>query len=79
MRLLIVLLFISSLSIAQSSFYRLYSGAGYDKGEDVVQLQDSSYVIVGSSSSWGDNQAAFMLHVDSLGNYLWSNNYGGPE
>lgn len=79
MRLLIVLLFISSLSIAQSSFYRLYSGAGYDKGEDVVQLQDSSYVIVGSSSSWGDNQAAFMLHVDSLGNYLRSHAYGGPE
>jgi len=78
----ILVFFISCLSatcFAQTSFYRLYSGSGNDKGEDVVQLEDSSFVIVGSSSSWDDNQAAFMLHVDSLGNYLSSHAYGGAE
>ncbi|MFM7637573.1 MAG: hypothetical protein ACKO5W_06875, partial [Crocinitomicaceae bacterium] len=68
MRILAILIFcFGATSFAQTSFYRLYSGSGNDKGEDVVQLEDSSYVIVGSSSSWDDNQAAFMLHVDSIG------------
>ena len=80
MRILVIFIIcLSATCFAQTSFYRLYSGSGNDKGEDVVQLEDSSFVIVGSSSSWDDNQAAFMLHVDSLGNYLSSHAYGGAE
>ena len=80
MRILIVLFIIwSTHFLAQTSFYKLYSGSGIDRGEDIIQLVDSSYIIVGSSSSWGDNEAAFMLHVDSLGEYLWSHVYGGAE
>ncbi len=64
---------------SQISFYKLYSGSGYDKGEGVVQHADSSYTISGSSSSWSGNSDAFLLHLDSLGNYKWSRNYGGNE
>ncbi|MFM7662441.1 MAG: hypothetical protein ACKO6A_07230, partial [Bacteroidota bacterium] len=64
---------------SQISFYKLYSGTGYDRGEGVVQLADSSYTITGSSSSWSGNSDAFLLHLDSLGNYKWSRNYGGNE
>ncbi|MFO0495131.1 MAG: T9SS type A sorting domain-containing protein [Flavobacteriia bacterium] len=64
----------------QIAFYKLYSNNGYDAGEGAVQLEDSSFVICGSSSSFTDGPSqAFMLHVDSVGNYLWSNHYGGPE
>jgi hypothetical protein len=63
----------------QIQFYKTYSGNGYDKGEGIVQLEDSSYIITGSSSSWSENSDAFLLHLDSLGNYLWSRNYGGQE
>ena len=81
MRVLILLfsLLISATSFAQISFYKLYSGSGYDKGEGIVQMADSSYVLTGSSSSWGQSQQAFLLAVDSLGNYKWSQSYGGPE
>lgn len=68
------------LGKAQTSFYTCYSGNGYDKGEGVVQLQDSSYMITGSSSSFEDAPSqAFLLHIDKTGNYLWSKAYGGPE
>ena len=63
----------------QIQFYKTYSGNGYDKGEGIVQLEDSSYIITGISSSWSENSDAFLLHLDSLGNYLWSRNYGGQE
>jgi len=81
MRILIQLFTLFALSnlSAQISFYKLYSGNGFDKGEGIVQLEDSSYVITGSSSSWEGSSQAFLLHVDSLGNYKWSNQYGGPE
>jgi hypothetical protein len=65
---------------AQTSFYKCFSGNGYDKGEGVVQLADSSYVITGSSSSFEDAPSqAFLLKIDKFGNYVWSKAYGGPE
>jgi hypothetical protein len=81
MRFLVTLFFIflALECSGQSSFYKLYSGKGFDRGEDVIELEDSSFIISGSSSSWDENQSAFLLHVDRLGNYLWSNNFGGTE
>jgi hypothetical protein len=81
MRILIILLFavFAFNGFSQISFYKLYSGTGYDRGEGVVQLVDSSYTITGSSSSWSGNSDVFLLHLDSLGNYKWSRNYGGNE
>lgn len=65
---------------AQIKFNNIYTNNGYDFGEGVTQLRDSSYLVTGSSSSFGDAPAqAFLLHVDSMGNYLWSRDYGGTE
>jgi hypothetical protein len=65
---------------AQIKFFNIYTNNGYDFGEGICQLSDSSYLITGSSSSFGEAPAqAFILHVDSLGNRLWSNAYGGAE
>lgn len=66
-------------SIAQINFFNFYTNNGSDQGQGVVQLEDSSYVLTGSSSSFSSSSQAFLMHVDSLGNYLWSNSYGGPE
>jgi hypothetical protein len=67
------------LTFSQISFYRYYADEGYDFGQGIVQLDDSSYVITGTSGSFGDNSQAFLMQVDSLGNRLWSNHYGGVE
>ena len=81
MRILIsfIILCVSLLSYGQNNFFKMYSGSGYDRGEGIVQLEDSSYVITGSSSSWGESSQAFLLKIDTAGNYLWSQSYGGPE
>ena len=81
MRILIsfIILCVSLLSYGQNSFFKLYSGSGYDRGEGIVQLEDSSYVITGSSSSWSESSQAFLLKIDNAGNYLWSQSYGGAE
>ena len=82
MRTLILLFLLNSFYsvYGQINFFNLYTDNGDDFGEGIVQLEDSSFVITGSSSSfgWGSTDA-FLLKIDSLGNYLWSKNYGGPE
>jgi hypothetical protein len=64
---------------AQSiNYFKTYGGNGYDFGQGIVQLSDSGYAVTGSSSSFFDGPSqAFLLRVDSAGNYLWSANYGG--
>ena len=81
MRILIsfIILCVSLLSYGQNNFFKMYSGYGYDRGEGIVQLEDSSYVVTGSSSSWGESSQAFLLKIDTVGNYLWSQSYGGAE
>jgi hypothetical protein len=71
---------VSSNGIGQIAFHKFYSNNGYDYGQGIVQLEDSSYLVCGSSSSFTEGPSqAFLLHVDSLGNYLWSKHYGGEE
>ena len=82
MRILITivcLLFVSTNSWSQQYFYKLYSGNGFVRAEDVIETSDTSYLITGSSGSWGENAQAFLMKIDSLGNYVWSHAYGGDE
>jgi hypothetical protein len=81
MRILITIfsfLFVSA-SWSQQYFYKLYSGNSFDKGEDIIETIDSAYMVAGSSGSWGENSQAFLMKIDSLGNYVWSQAYGGAE
>lgn len=69
-----------AFSFSQGAFFRVYSSLGSDKAEGIVQLQDSSFVVTGSSSSFYDGPSqAFLLKLDPEGNYLWSKDFGGPE
>ena len=67
------------LGTAQISFYKYYSDEGYDFGQGIVQLEDSSYVITGASGSFASHSEAFLMKVDSTGLLQWSNHYGGLE
>ena len=67
---LITLLFCflsGSLAFGQISFYKLFTNNGYDFGQGVVQLEDSSYLITGSSSSFLEAPSqAFIMKIDSM-------------
>jgi hypothetical protein len=64
---------------AQTYFYNTYGGYGYDTGQDIIQLEsDSSFIIVGSSSSSGPapNQV-LLMQVDQFGNFMTARFFGG--
>lgn len=81
MRFLSILSFLLVVQLvsAQARFYKLYSGTGFDKGEDVLALPDSTFLVAGSSGSWEENAQGFLMKIDSVGAYVWSQSYGAQE
>ena len=77
--LFIYFVFIAGVISAQSKFYKLYSSNGFDIGKGVAEYSDSSFIVCGSSTSWGGSAQLVLLKVDSTGSYEWSNEYGGAE
>ncbi|MEO9533298.1 MAG: T9SS type A sorting domain-containing protein [Crocinitomicaceae bacterium] len=81
-KLLVVFVMIgASLTVFSQpiSFFKTYGGTGYDFGRDAIEDYDLGYVCTGSSSSFVSEQSdAFVMKVDTLGNFVWSRNYGGP-
>ena len=77
--ILISFLFITLIGNCQNiNFIKSYGNNGYDYGRDIKQDIDTGYIATGSSSSFTSGNAdAFLLKVDSLGNFKWSYNYGG--
>ncbi|MCA0430483.1 MAG: T9SS type A sorting domain-containing protein [Bacteroidetes bacterium] len=59
-------------------FYSKYGGSGVDIGYGLKQTLDSNYIIIGSSTSYGDNGSDFFLmKIDSMGQFLWQKTFGG--
>ncbi|MGV6861553.1 MAG: T9SS type A sorting domain-containing protein [Putridiphycobacter sp.] len=72
------ILIISQVHSQNINFIKSYGNNGYDYGRDIKQDLDTGYIATGSSSSFMHNNAdAFLLKVDSLGNFKWSYSYGG--
>lgn len=67
---------------------KTYGGSGYDKAQSCIRTIDNKYIIVGTSTSGisGDKTIAnygssdiWTICLDSLGNILWQNAYGGSD
>lgn len=52
-------------------FTKTFGGNGFDEGREIIKTQDNNYVIVGTTTS-GGNQQAFLMKVDNSGNPVWS-------
>ena len=65
---------------------KTYGGTGDDSATKIVQTADKGFIIVGESrSNTGDfitnkgNFDAWVLKIDSLGNFEWQKTFGGSE
>lgn len=67
------------IGTSQIFFYNKYrSDTPFDSGNGLTQLPDSSYAITGSSGGFnGNSSQAYLMLLDSLGNRIWTKNYGG--
>ena len=70
------ILFVYSASAQVQKFRKIYGGTSYDYGMDVVQLPDSGYLLLGTSSSFSGSSDIYLLRVDKYGNFKWHHAYG---
>ncbi|MBI3520137.1 MAG: T9SS type A sorting domain-containing protein [Bacteroidetes bacterium] len=67
-------------SMGQKRFETSFGGYNNEIGKGVIQLQDSSYVMVGYTSSFGiGGYDVFLVNADKNGNLLWQKTIGGSD
>lgn len=80
--LVLVLIFLGLTIQAQNdtAFIYTYGGGGDDEGKDIIETADGGYLIVGSTSSFGNgNSDVYLVKLDSAFKVMWSKAYGGPQ
>ena len=81
-KLIIILLipFCSIDCISQITFEKTYGGSNHEQGFELIQLIDSSFVVAGSTRSFGEpNGDFYLIKTDKNGNLQWQQTYGGLD
>jgi len=62
---------------------KTFGGLYYDSGTDIQQTNDSGYIILGITYSYGQGiptyNNAYLIKTDENGDTLWTKVYGGPD
>ncbi|MEO0130999.1 MAG: hypothetical protein ABIK76_04850 [candidate division WOR-3 bacterium] len=59
---------------------KTFGGNGFDEGKDVKECFDGGYIIVGSTSSFGQGLFdVYLIRTDENGETLWTKTYGGQS
>lgn len=67
-------------SVGNMVWNKTYGGDGGDDARALIKTGDGGYAITGSIYVGGiDNRDVYLLKVDSSGNLLWSETYGGEH
>lgn len=58
---------------------KTYGGTDWEEAFDIKKTHDNGFILSGWTSSFGaGNKDVYLVKVDSAGNVLWENTYGGP-
>ena len=62
----------------QKEWSNVYGGKSNDYGWGISETRDNGFVITGETYSYGNGQSdVYIIKIDSLGNLLWENTFGG--
>ncbi len=56
-----------------------YGGDRVDVGEGIVEAEDNTFILAGSTYSYGTGGDVLLLKIDSDGEVLWTKNFGGNK
>jgi hypothetical protein len=69
---------LTSITSAQTCWWRTYGGADDDWGSEVQPTADGGYVIAGQTWSFGAGENdVYLVKIDSQGDTLWTRTHGG--
>ncbi len=62
----------------EQTFIKLFGGNGSEEGNNIIQLPDGGFVLVGSTTSDSHGgKDVFIVRTDKTGNETWKKNFGG--
>jgi hypothetical protein len=64
-------------SLGNEEWSRTFGGTFFDGCFSVQQTTDSSFILAGSSASFGENGDVWLIKTDDSGNEEWSRTFGG--
>ena len=68
---------IKTNSQGDSIWTKTYGSLGDDIGSDIIQIENNGYILLGSTTSYGDGDYNILLvKIDDSGNEEWVQNYG---
>jgi len=56
---------------------RRVGGSQVDNGASIKQSKNEGYIITGYTQSFGSNHDVYLIRLDSSGDTIWTNHYGG--
>ncbi len=69
---------VSFCSAQQTKFFRTYSMGVFDVGEVVIPINDTNYIVAGTTNTAGPNGTDMLLfQTNSVGDVTWWKNIGG--
>lgn len=66
-------------STGDSLWSKRYGGNGYEESQGFARTNSGGFLLSGHSSSTDPNHDMYVVKVDSSGNQIWENNYGGAK
>lgn len=74
-------------SLGNQQWAHCYGGSQFDTPSDLIQCSDGGFLVAGTSDSYdfyattnhGGSKDALLVKIDSLGNFQWSQCYGGID
>lgn len=61
------------------NFIKYYWNGWESRGNDVLELEDGSYLLTGYDQPQDNNKDVFLIKADKNGNALWSKTYGSAD
>jgi len=68
---------IKTNALGDTLWTRTYGGAMEEYGYSVHQTTDRGYIVVGVTSSFGNNYQVYLIKTNASGDTLWTRTYGG--
>jgi len=73
------MLVIKTNSVGDTLWMRIYPNDGDEAAHDICPTDDGGYVLTGYNSALYQDADVYLVKIDSLGNLVWSQTYGGDS